>query len=283
MQVMKEKINFFKNINSNTNRLFFILGPCVIESEDHVLKMADFLKNLSIKLKFNFVFKASFDKANRTSLKNFRGIGIERGLRILDKVKSEYDLQILTDVHECYQVKKIAQVADVLQIPAFLCRQTDLLLSVGKTGKIVHLKKGQFVAAENIKPAIEKIESTGNKNIWICERGYAFGYNNLIVDYRNFPIMKSFGKPVTFDVTHSVQRPSGQGGVSGGDRKFVPALAISAVAQGISGIFMEVHDNPEKALSDGPNSIRLLELENLIKYLIDLDSWIKSKNVPEVS
>ncbi|MFC1894329.1 3-deoxy-8-phosphooctulonate synthase [Candidatus Dependentiae bacterium] len=276
-------INFFKKIKGNLDSLFFILGPCVIENEKHTLKAAEFLKKLSEKLKFKFIFKSAFDKANRTSLNNFRGIGIENGLKILEKVKLEFDLPVITDVHECWQVDLADQVVDILQVPAFLCRQTDLLLAVGKTNKILNVKKGQFVTAESMSNVVQKIQSTGNENIWLCERGYTFGYNNLVVDYRNFPIMKRIGKPLVFDATHSIQRPSGQGCSSGGDRWLAPPLAVSAVAQGIAGIFMEVHDNPEKAFCDGPNSIRFSQLEDLLKYLIELDDWVKSRKSPEVS
>lgn len=273
----------FKKIEANDSPLFFILGPCVIESEQHSLKSAEFIKTLAEKLKFNFIFKSSFDKANRTSLNNFRGVGFESGLKILEKVRNEFQIPVITDVHETGQVDEVASVVDVLQIPALLCRQTDLLVALGKTGKIINAKKGQFLAPQNMKSVIDKIESTGNKNIWVTERGYIFGYNNLVVDYRNFRIMKSFGKPVVFDATHSVQMPSVQGCSSGGDRRFAGPLAVSAVAQGIAGLFMEVHDNPEKALCDGPNSIRFSQLEELLKYLIDLDSWVKSRNTPQLS
>jgi 2-dehydro-3-deoxyphosphooctonate aldolase (KDO 8-P synthase) len=266
-----------------SNKLFFILGPCVIESETHSLKIAEFLKKLSEKLHFSLIFKSSFDKANRTSLENYRGVGIKEGLKILDKIKNEFDVPVITDIHEACQADEIASVVDVLQIPAFLCRQTDLLIAAGKTQKTLNVKKGQFVSPETMEKVIKKIESTGNKDIWLCERGYTFGYNNLVVDYRNFPIMQKFGKPLVFDATHSVQRPSGQGGSSGGDRWLAPHLAAAAIVQGISGLFLEVHDEPEKALCDGPNCIRTSQIERLIKYCIDLDSWVKSNPVPEVS
>ncbi|HBS47718.1 TPA: 3-deoxy-8-phosphooctulonate synthase [Candidatus Dependentiae bacterium] len=282
MLVENKNFSFLKEIRGNEKPLIFILGPCVIESESHTLKMAESLKKLSEKLNFKLIFKSSFDKANRTSLSGFRGVGLATGKKILSKVKNELDLPIITDVHESSQVEEISSFADILQIPAFLCRQTDLLLAVGKSGKIVHLKKGQFVTCGAIEKAAKKIESTGNKNIWLCERGYAFGYGDLIVDFRNFTTMKSFGRPVTFDATHSVQKPSGLGDASGGDRSFVADLAISAVSAGIAGIFMEVHDNPEKALCDGPNSIRLSQLEDLIKYLMELDAFVKSKKRPEI-
>jgi 2-dehydro-3-deoxyphosphooctonate aldolase (KDO 8-P synthase) len=283
---MKEVFPWLNGLNgqvSNSAPLFFILGPCVIESEYHTLKMAELLKKISQKLNFRFVFKSSYDKANRTSLKNYRGSGIDDGLRILGKVRSEFDLPIITDVHESWQVEPAAAVADVLQIPAFLCRQTDLLIAAGQTDKVIHIKKGQFLTAESMEHAVKKVESAGNKNIWICERGYTFGYNNLVVDYRNFLIMKSLGKPVIFDATHAVQRPGGMGMASGGDRVFVPSLAAAAVVQCIAGLFLEVHDNPEAALSDGPNMVRLSELEGLLAYLIDLDAWAKQNPVPVIS
>lgn len=270
------------DIHDNNAPLFFILGTCAIESEEITLATAEFLKKLSEKLQFKLIFKAAFDKANRTSVEGFRGCGMEEGLRILEKVKQELELPILTDVHETSQVEAVACVADVLQIPAMLCRQTDLLVACGKTGKPVHVKKGQFIAAENMKEAIKKVTSTGNEHVWLCERGFTFGYQNLVVDMRNFPIMKRFGKPVVLDATHSVQRPGGNGTSSAGDRVFVPTLLASAVVQGIAGIFMEVHPEPEKALSDGPNSVRLAHLENLLSYVIGLDSWAKSRPVPEI-
>jgi 2-dehydro-3-deoxyphosphooctonate aldolase (KDO 8-P synthase) len=275
----KNIINWISEVN-NDNNVFFILGPCVIESEAHTLKVAEFIKRLSDKLKFNFIFKSSFDKANRTSVSSYRGPGFKAGLKILAKVKELFNIPVITDVHECFQVPLVAQVADVIQVPAFLCRQTDLLIAAGESKKPVHVKKGQFVSPENMEHVIKKIESTGNKNIWICERGFSFGYNNLVVDYRNFPIMKKFNKPIIFDVTHSVQRPSGLGGTTGGDRCYVPALASAAIVQKIAGIFIEVHDNPEHALSDGPNSVRLSQLEELLKYIINLDKWVKDNKIP---
>ncbi|MBD3231323.1 3-deoxy-8-phosphooctulonate synthase [Candidatus Dependentiae bacterium] len=280
---IENRIERLKKIEANDNPLFFILGPCVIENESHCLKIAEFLKTLSIKLKFNFIFKSSYDKANRTAIQNYRGIGLYQGLKILDKIRSQLEIPIITDVHDITQISDVAEVVDILQIPAFLSRQTDLLVAAGNTGKIIHVKKGQFLNPESMKQVVAKVKSTGNVNIWICERGYVFGYNNLIVDYRNFPIMKKIGSPIVFDATHSVQRPGGQGCSSGGDRNFVSNLAVAAVAQSIAGIFMEVHDEPEKALCDGPNSIRLSQLEDLLKYLIDLDSWIKSRKIPNVN
>jgi 2-dehydro-3-deoxyphosphooctonate aldolase (KDO 8-P synthase) len=278
-----QKFSWLYNISKKNNgSLFFILGPCVIESERHCLLMAEYLTKISEKLKIKFIFKASFDKANRTSVSSFRGVGIDSGLKILEKVQTTFSVPVITDVHESYHVDEVASVVDVLQIPAFLCRQTDLLLAAGRTGKIVNLKKGQFVAPESFYNVYKKLQSIGSDNVWVCERGYSFGYNDLIVDYRNFVKMKRFGVPVIFDVTHSVQRPGAQGTSSGGDREFVPYLAASAIVQGISGLFMEVHDRPEKAFSDGPNSIALKDLERLLTYFISLDEWSKKYKIPAV-
>jgi len=276
------KINQINQIKTNDKPLFFILGPCVIENENHTLKTAEFLKKLSEKLTFNFIFKSSFDKANRTSIENFRGVGLDRGCAILSKVRQELEIPVITDIHEPMHANIVASHVDVLQIPAFLCRQTDLLIAAGTTGKTINMKKGQFVSPEAMGKALKKVTSTGNEAVWLTERGYIFGYNNLVVDYRNFPIMKKFGKPLVFDATHSVQRPSDQGCSSGGNREFVLNLASAAVAQGIAGIFMEVHDIPEKAPCDGPNSIRLSQLEDLLRYLIDLDTWVKQRKLPEI-
>ncbi|MBU1007653.1 3-deoxy-8-phosphooctulonate synthase [Candidatus Dependentiae bacterium] len=271
-----------KSLQNNNSPLFFILGPCVIENEQHTLTIAEHLKKLSEKLKFTFIFKSSFDKANRTSLQNFRGVGLDEGCKILSKVRKELEVPVVTDIHIPAHAEIVSEHVDVIQIPAFLCRQTDLLIAASKTNKIVNIKKGQFVSAETMSKVLEKATSTGNESIWLCERGYTFGYNNLVVDYRNFPIMKKFGKPVVFDATHSVQRPSGQGCSSSGDREFIPNLASAAIAQKIAGIFMEVHDNPEKALCDGPNSVRLSQLEGLLQYLIGLDAWVKNRNLPDL-
>ncbi len=280
---LESKINYLSGVTGNSDPIFFILGPCVIESEEHSLKMAEQIKNISEKLKFNFIFKSSFDKANRSAISNYRGVGIDQGLRILEKVRTTFEIPVITDIHEPNQADLVADVVDVIQIPAFLCRQTDLLVAAGETNKIINLKKGQFIPVENMEHLVKKIESTGNNKIWVTERGYTFGYNNLIVDYRNFPVMKSFGKPVVFDATHSVQRPGGLGCSSGGDRSLAPTLSVAAVVQGVASVFMEVHDEPEKALCDGPNSVRLSQLEGFLKYLIDLDHFVKSKKMPELS
>lgn len=283
--VMKrqERVNTLRAIKDNKGPLFFMLGPCSIESESHALKAAEFLAELSEKLSFPLIYKSSFDKANRLSGASYRSIGFDEGLRILEKIGREFDLPIVTDVHETSQVDAVAQVADVIQIPAFLCRQTDLLVAAGQSGKIVNIKKGQFLPPEGMAPAAQKVVDTGNNHVWLCERGFTFGYNNLIVDFRAFPIMKQFGFPVVFDATHAVQRPAGMGNCSGGDRQFVGDLAISAVAQGIAGIFMEVHPEPEKAPCDGPNMVRFSQLEALLRYLIELDCWIKSQQKPFIS
>lgn len=275
-------LSWLYEINGNNDPLFFILGTCAVESEATTMHVAAKIKELSEKLKFNVIFKAAVDKANRISLASYRGCGFEEGLRILEKVRREFQLPILTDIHESYQAAEVAEVVDVIQIPAMLCRQTDLLVAAGNTGKPVHIKKGQFFSAESMGELVKKVEATGNANIWLCERGYTFGYQNLIVDYRNFPIMKRFGKPIVFDATHSVQRPGGFGNSTAGDRVFVPPLAAAAIVQGIAGIFMEVHENPDVALSDGPNSVRLAHLESLLKYLIDLDAFAKAKPIPEI-
>lgn len=266
----------------NDKPLFFILGPCALEGEDFVLRSAEFLTKLSEKLSFKLVFKTAFDKANRLALSSKRGVGIDEGLRILERVKKLFQVPLITDVHEVHQVPLVAQVVDIIQIPAFLCRQTDLLIEAGKTGLPIHLKKGQFLAPENIKSLAEKIESTGNEHVWLCERGFTFGYNNLIVDTRNYPIMKQMNKPVILDATHSVQRPGGLGLSSDGNREYVSCLAAAAIVQGIAGIFMEVHENPEAAHCDGPNMVRHSDLERLITYMLALDSWAKNNPVPKI-
>jgi 2-dehydro-3-deoxyphosphooctonate aldolase (KDO 8-P synthase) len=265
------------NITIGGNAPFVLIaGPCVIEDEKTTLAIAGRLKLLTNKLKIPFVFKASYDKANRTSVKSYRGPGLEAGLPILAEVKKKFHLPILTDVHCKEDVKEVARVADIIQIPAFLCRQTDLILAVARTGKIVNIKKGQFLAPWDVRQIIDKAVSTGNKNIIITERGASFGYNNLVVDFRAIPIMRQMGFPVIFDATHSVQIPGGLGTVSGGQREMVKYLARASVAVGIDGIFMEVHINPEKALCDGPNSLSLQSLPALLKQLKELDRVVKN-------
>ena len=257
------------------NRFFLIAGPCVIENEDLVFETAKKLKEITDKLNLDFVFKTSYDKANRTSIKSFRGPGLEKGLAIIKEIKKALNIKVLTDVHDVHDVEKVAEVVDVIQIPAFLSRQTDLILEVSRTGKIVNVKKAQFMAPWDIKFVIEKIESVGNRNIWITERGYIFGYNNLVVDFRSIVIMKKFGYPVIYDATHSLQKPSAGNGFSGGEREFIPYLARAAVAVGIDGLFMEVHPNPEKALSDAQTQYPLSQLENLLKQLIEIDKLVR--------
>lgn len=249
-------------------RLFLIAGPCVIESEEMVLTIAKRVKEICDKLGIDYCFKASFDKANRTSITSYRGPGIEEGLRILNNVKETYGLKILTDIHEPWQADEAAKVADILQIPAFLCRQTDLLIAAGNTGKTVNVKKGQFLSPFDLKPLIAKIESTGNHNIMVCERGTSFGYNNLVVDMTGLVEMKKFGYPVVFDATHSVQKPGGNGTSSGGNREYVEYLAKAAVAVGVDTLFMEVHPDPENALSDGPNMVPLDGLEGVLSRIV---------------
>lgn len=255
----------YKEISSST---FFIAGPCVIESRDLLDEVGRFFNELRKKLGVPIIFKASFDKANRTSADSFRGPGIEKGLKDLQFIKDKFGFPILTDIHEAWQAKEAAKVADVLQIPAFLCRQTDLLVAAGETGKIVNVKKAQFLSGQDMIWGVKKVESTGNKQILLTERGNMFGYNNLVVDFRNIVDMRAFGYPVIMDATHAVQRPGGQGGSSGGNREYVPHLARAAKAVGADGFFFEIHPNPEKALSDGPNMLTLPDFENLAKELI---------------
>ncbi|MFI5007338.1 MAG: 3-deoxy-8-phosphooctulonate synthase [Solirubrobacterales bacterium] len=248
--------------------LFLIAGPCVIESPRHPHEVAARVKAITTRLGMPYVFKASYDKANRSSLGSYRGPGADKGLEILAAVRERHQVPILTDVHEVAQVEAAARVADVLQIPAFLCRQTDLVLAAAATGKIVNVKKGQFMAPWDMKGVLDKAASTGNPRIMVTERGFTFGYNNLVVDMRSFPTLRSFGYPVIFDVTHSVQRPGGLGDRSGGEAHFIDTLGPAGVAAGVHGLFMEVHENPARALSDGPNAYRLAGLEKLLKRLI---------------
>jgi len=251
-----------------TAKPFFIAGPCVIESEVHCLKMAEQLAIIAQRLEIDLIFKASYDKANRTSLSSFRGPGMEQGLRILEKVRRNTGLWILSDVHESAQVSAAAEVLDVIQIPAFLCRQTDLVQKAAATGRCVNLKKGQFLSPAEMRKVLEKALATGNKNVLLTERGTCFGYNNLVVDFRSFVIMREFGQPVVFDVTHSVQAPGGQGDRSGGDARFVPFLARAGAAVGVDGFFMEVHDDPANALSDGPNALDLKLFPQLVEDIL---------------
>jgi 2-dehydro-3-deoxyphosphooctonate aldolase (KDO 8-P synthase) len=256
-------------------RFFLIAGPCVIESKAHIDLMCGRIHEICERLKIPYVFKASFDKANRSSIHSFRGPGPEEGVALFRELKQKHGVPILTDIHEIGQSAMFAGAADVLQIPAFLCRQTDLLLATGKTGKTVNVKKGQFMAPWDMKNAVEKIHSTGNRKVILTERGFSFGYNNLVVDFRSLEIMKKLDCGVVFDATHSVQLPGGEGNRSGGQREFIEPLARAAVAVGVHGLFMEVHDNPEKALSDGPNALPLDRLEPLLCTLQEIDKSAK--------
>ncbi|MBW4441681.1 MAG: 3-deoxy-8-phosphooctulonate synthase [Plectolyngbya sp. WJT66-NPBG17] len=250
--------------------LTLIGGPCVIESEDFTLKMADEIKQVCDRLSIPFIFKSSFDKANRTSINSFRGQAIYEGLEILQKVKEKIGVPVLTDIHESSQAAIAAEVVDVLQIPAFLCRQTDLLVAAAETGRVVNVKKGQFLAPWDMKNVVRKLETSGARNILLTERGTSFGYNALVVDYRSLPQMRAFGYPIVFDATHSVQMPGGQGDKSGGQRHFVPTLARAAAAVGIDALFMEVHADPDNAPSDGPNMIPLEQLEAVLKPILQI-------------
>ncbi len=257
--------------------LFFILGPCVIETEYITMKTAERIAEIREKLKINVIFKSSYDKANRSSIKSFRGPGILMGLEILQKVKETFDMPVLSDVHKEEEIKLAEKILDVIQIPAFLCRQTDLVVRAGQSEKPINVKKGQFMAPWDMANVKEKILSTGNYKMMFTERGTTFGYNNLVVDMRSIPIMKRLGVPVVFDATHSVQLPGGLGHASGGQREFIEPLAKAAVAAGAEGVFMEVHPEPEKALCDGPNSLKLDDLEELIKKLMDIFEATRSK------
>ena len=255
--------------------LFLIAGPCVIESRDHVFFMASELKKITASYRVPFVFKASYDKANRTSIKSFRGPGPEEGLKLLREVREKVGVPILSDIHEPSQAEAAGKVLDILQIPAFLSRQTDLILAAAQTGKIVNVKKGQFLAPWEMKNVVDKMREAGNERLLLTERGASFGYNNLVVDFRSFPIMQSFGCPVVFDVTHSLQLPGGQGQSSGGQPQYIPHLARAGVAAGVDGLFMELHDNPAKALSDGPNALELSLLPPLLEQLIEIRKCLK--------
>ena len=252
--------------------LFVIAGPCVIESEAHATGIAERLRAAAAELEVSLIFKASYDKANRSSASSYRGPGMKEGLRILANIKRSTGMPILTDVHEVSQVGPVAEVCDVLQIPAFLSRQTDLLVAAGKSGRVVNIKKGQFLSPQEIGNAAEKVASTGNQNIILTERGSSFGYQNLVVDMRSFPIMRKFGYPIVFDVTHSVQLPGGEGKSSGGQPEFIEPLARAGAAVGIDGIFLEVHDNPAKALSDGTNALPLDRFQPLMRKIVQLSA-----------
>jgi 2-dehydro-3-deoxyphosphooctonate aldolase (KDO 8-P synthase) len=259
------------DVHIGSGDLFLIAGPCVIESEEHAIRMAEIIKGVARSLEFPFIFKASYDKANRTSIRSFRGPGVKEGLRILKKIKDELHLPVLTDVHETADVGKVAEVVDVIQIPAFLSRQTDLVVAAALSGRAVNIKKGQFVAPSDMRHAVEKCRDAGNTQVFLTERGSSFGYNNLVVDMRSLAIMRTFA-PVVFDATHSVQLPSSQAddkgpAVSGGQPEFIPLLARAAVAAGVDGVFMEVHDNPKEAKSDGANALESTKLRGVLKEL----------------
>jgi 2-dehydro-3-deoxyphosphooctonate aldolase (KDO 8-P synthase) len=263
--------------------LFLIAGPCVIESEQLQLDVAGQLKEITAALGINFIFKSSFDKANRTSGTSFRGPGMEEGLRVLAEVKRQLGVPVLTDVHEYTPMQEVASVVDVLQTPAFLVRQTDFIRNVCSAGKPVNIKKGQFLSPWDMKPVVDKAKSTGNQQIMVCERGASFGYNNLVSDMRSLAVMRETGCPVVFDATHSVQLPGGQGSSSGGQREFVPVLARAAVAVGVSGLFMETHPDPANALSDGPNAVPLGRMRALLETLLELDAVTKRNGFLETS
>lgn len=273
---MKSKTVKVKSVSFGNDRSFVLIaGPCVIESRAHAIRMATALKKLTTSVGVPFVFKASYDKANRTSVKSFRGIGMDKGLAVLAEIRDSLDVPVLSDVHSESEVARAAAVLDILQIPAFLSRQTDLLLAAGNSGKVVNIKKGQFMAPWDLQQAVAKVESTGNKKIMLTERGASFGYNTLVTDFRSLPVLAQTGYPVVFDATHSVQQPGGQGTHSGGQREYVPLLARCAMAAGCSSIFIECHDQPQKALSDGPNMVPLKEVVPLLKTLKKIDAILK--------
>ncbi|MBY5803926.1 3-deoxy-8-phosphooctulonate synthase [Rhizobium ruizarguesonis] len=261
---------------SNTGRLSLIAGPCQMESRDHAFMVAGTLKELCGKLGIGLVYKSSFDKANRTSLSAERGIGIEKGMEVFADLKKEFGFPVLTDVHTAEQCAEVARVVDVLQIPAFLCRQTDLLIAAAKTGRVVNVKKGQFLAPWDMKNVLKKLNASGNPNVLLCERGASFGYNTLVSDMRSLPIMAAMGAPVIFDATHSVAQPGGQGDSSGGQREFVETLARAAVAAGIAGVFIETHQDPDNAPSDGPNMVYLKDMPRLLEKLLAFDAVAKA-------
>jgi 2-dehydro-3-deoxyphosphooctonate aldolase (KDO 8-P synthase) len=261
---------------ANDRPFVLIAGPCALESREHAFEMCGALKELTGKLKIPFIYKTSYDKANRTSLTGARGLGLEKGLEILADLRKSFDVPVLTDVHLPEHCAVAAQSVDVLQIPAFLCRQTDLLIAAAKTGKVINVKKGQFLAPWDMENVAKKIADSGNENILLCERGASFGYNTLVSDMRSIPIMQRTGYPVIYDATHSVQQPGGQGASSGGDRTMVPVLARAAVAVGVAGVFMETHHDPDKAPSDGPNMVKFKDLPGILEILVKLDQVAKN-------
>jgi 2-dehydro-3-deoxyphosphooctonate aldolase (KDO 8-P synthase) len=264
-----------ENVTFGDGRLAFILGPCVVENQPHALFMAQEINDICKHVGVEFVYKSSFDKANRSSIESFRGGGMEKGLEVLAQVKAEIGVPVITDVHETWQVEKIAEVADIIQIPAFLCRQTDLLIESARTGKAVNVKKGQFLSPWDAKNIVEKLQTAGCEKILLTERGASFGYNNLVVDFRSFPVMRSFGVPVVFDVTHSLQLPGGLGKATGGQAEYIEHFARAGAACGVDAVFMEVHDNPAKAPSDGPNQLPLNRLEKILSKLKQIHDLIE--------
>ena len=274
---MKQEIIKCGNLSiSNSSKFTLIAGPCQLENEKHAMNVAEKLKTITEKMDIGLVYKTSFDKANRTSLEGKRGKGLEKSLPVFDKIKNELKIPILTDVHTIDQCEVVANHVDILQIPAFLCRQTDLLIAAAKTGKIINVKKGQFLAPWDMVNVTKKLEDSGNKNILVTERGASFGYNTLVSDMRSIPIMAKNGYPVIFDATHSVQQPGGMGNKSGGQREFVEYLARAAVAVGVAGVFIETHEDPDNAPSDGPNMVPLTKMPNLLKQLVEIDKLIKN-------
>ena len=273
---MQSNVKLGSGTFGNSLKLSLIAGPCVLESHSHARKMVEKLLNINEKLNVNFIYKTSFDKANRTSLSGVRGLGLDESLKIFSELKNEYKIKLLTDVHTEDQCSLVSEYVDIIQIPAFLCRQTDLLISAAKTNKVINVKKGQFLAPWDMKNVVKKVESSDNTNILITERGTSFGYNTLISDMRSLDIMKDeLSYPIIFDATHSVQSPGGQGDKSGGDRKFVPTLAKAAVSAGIAGVFIETHDDPDNAPSDGPNMLHINDLEKLVTKLLEIDNIVK--------
>jgi 2-dehydro-3-deoxyphosphooctonate aldolase (KDO 8-P synthase) len=271
---MTENDKLYNSLRSNT---FLIAGPCIIESRDLVMQVAEEVTKICERLKINYVFKASFDKANRTSIDSFRGNNLDSSLKILQEVKDTFKIPVTTDIHESYQASIVGEVVDILQIPAFLCRQTDLLLAAAKTGRIVNVKKAQFLSGPEMSHPVKKISFAGNNLIMLTERGTMFGYNNLVVDFTNLVEMRRLGYPVVMDVTHSTQKPGGLNGKSGGNREFAPYIANAAAAVGVDGFFFETHPDPDKALSDGPNMIKLSNFEELIKRTLEIDALVKGR------
>ena len=274
---MESKIVKCGKLNISNSKVFtLIAGPCQLENEKHALEMASKLKEITQKLNLGLIYKTSYDKANRTSLQGIRGAGLEKSLPVFDKIRKELDIPVLTDVHTAEQCEIVSQHVDVLQIPAFLCRQTDLLIAAAQTKKVINIKKGQFLAPWDMKNVVKKIEDSGNKNILVTERGASFGYNTLVSDMRSLPIMAKIGYPVVFDATHSVQQPGGMGDKSGGQREFVEYLARAAIAVGVGAVFMETHQDPDNAPSDGPNMVPLSKMPDLLKQLVEIDKLIKN-------